>query len=125
MVPVTDMVWRSSLALSPNKGAATAILSIARKSVKSANELLYDMENDLIDAKDIIVKRNQHSQNLEELAWLLRQENEDLKVVAHRFDDQQLKFLKESAFELDRRPFVCDGQLQAARTRSPLTVRRK
>ena len=55
-------------------------ISIAQKSVLSANEILIGIEHDLHSANEVIRKRNEHTNNLEELIWLLKKENHELKV---------------------------------------------
>ena len=84
-----SIIRRSSTAfLSPVRGSNNSFISIAQKSVSSANKILEGIENDLYDANEAMRKRNLHTHNLEELVWLLRKEYNALKVrSADAFSD--------------------------------------
>ena len=73
------IINRANLHLSPYK--SNNMITIAQKSVSSANEILVGIENDLIDAKKIMQRRNLHNHNLEELISILKKENSELRVT--------------------------------------------
>lgn len=68
------------MSISPSRTNASNMLTIAQKSVHSANNLLMGIGNDINDVNEIIRKRKEHTRNLEELVFLLKQENTELQV---------------------------------------------
>lgn len=60
--------------------SSTGVMSVAQMSVTSAISIVNAMENDIRLTRSVLQQKKQVNQDLEELVWLLKEENHQLAV---------------------------------------------